>query len=107
MSHQDVRSEQEQEGKSRSGTLRVPAGRRGGSATTMRKPFVAKGHDAILKALQDAGAQIVVTPIGDGVSVTGVLVARDKYTITVKTASGRTVTYYKHALESFEPALVQ
>lgn len=73
----------------------------------VKKPFVAKGHDAILKNTQDAGGTITITTIGDGSSVTGKLIARDKYTITVEIELGVRRTYYKHAIESFEPIKVQ
>lgn len=68
-----------------------------------KKPFVAKGHDAILKGIQDAHGSIIVTTSGDGTEHVGVLIARDKYTITVKKDDGSCKTFYKHAVESFEP----
>lgn len=81
----------------------------GTSRSTLRpkKQFVAKGHDAILKELQDSGATISVALLGDGSEIIGKLVARDKFTLTVLTAAGSRRTIYKHAIESFGPATVQ
>lgn len=72
-----------------------------------KKPFVAKGHDAILKGVQDSKGNVIITTIGDGTEHFGMLIARDKYTITIKLESGSTKTFYKHAIESFEPVQVQ
>ena len=72
-----------------------------------RKPFVAKGHDAILKSLQDGEQLITITTMGDGTEWTGKMAARDKYTITIQLDSGIRKTFYKHAIESFEPVQVQ
>lgn len=66
------------------------------------RPFVAKGHDAILKRMQDNGGRISVTAMGDGARTAGKMIARDKFTITLKTDEGREITFYKHAIESFE-----
>lgn len=69
-----------------------------------KRPFVAKGHDAILKNIQDTdGVKIAVTLMNDGSTVEGRLVARDKFTVTVLTDEGRRRTFYKHAIEGFEP----
>lgn len=70
-----------------------------------RKPqHVPKGHDAILKALQDKGSLVDVAIIG-GEPYRGKMVNRDRYTITVQCADGRNHTIYKHAIESFSPVV--
>lgn len=70
----------------------------------MRKaPHVAKGHDAILKNLQDRGAVINIQTISNELYV-GTLVNRDRYTITIRRTIERQstdYTIYKHAIESF------
>ena len=101
---EQVRRDQENEGKRRiqSETLGVKR-----PSPTAKKPFVAKGHDAILQSLQFSGERILVTLVGDGSEVEGKLIARDKFTITVLTDDGRRRTLYKHAIEGFEPAQKQ
>lgn len=99
--HNDIRADQAQEGRAR--TLTTRPGYAGRSGQVGRKPFVAKGHDAILKEIQDAGGMIIITTLGDGSQHTGTLIARDKFTITIMTTTGGRQTFYKHAIESFEP----
>lgn len=70
-----------------------------GSVSTKAK-FVAKGHDAILKAGQDSGSNINIMTTG-GLEIVGKLVNRDKFTITVEYHDGGRATVYKHAIESF------
>lgn len=81
------------------------------TTTTTKKPFVAKGHDAILKAAQDSRNLIRIVTSGDGATHVGRLVARDKFTITIEVEFDTTVapfsvrrTFYKHAIEYFEMA---
>lgn len=102
----DLHADQVREGQRREGTLHLAnrASRPRRSAEARPKQFVAKGHDAILKELQDARARISIVTMSDATPVTGVLVGRDKYTITIGTEDGRRITIYKHAIESFEPA---
>lgn len=64
-----------------------------------RRPATPKGHDAILKEIQDLGLVMTVMFL-DGESATGKLTARDKFTITISDSYGAT-TYYKHALKGF------
>ena len=75
-----------------------------------KKPFIAKGHDSILKEAQDAKGLLRVITMSDGQDHVGKMVARDKFTITLEieidpgvegTAKVRR-TFYKHAIESFE-----
>ena len=109
---EQIRNEQRAEGRNRS-TLTVRQGYNRGEGKsngqhqqTAKKPFVAKGHDLILKNMQDdPKAKIKVTLAGDGAEVVGRLIARDKFTITVLTADGRRRTLYKHAIEGFEPVI--
>jgi sRNA-binding regulator protein Hfq len=71
-----------------------------------RRAHVAKGHDAILKQLQDDKSQVRVMTIA-GETVTGTIAGRDKFTITINEESTvigampEPVTLYKHAIESF------
>lgn len=96
-----IRNEQQRDAERR--TLSV---RPGNTSKPPRKPFVAKGHDAILKKVQDSGGNIGIMPMNGDRLIVGKLIARDKYTITMLTA-GREITFYKHAIESFESAQVQ
>lgn len=91
-----VRRDQQHEGKRRTLTLKD-------SSRPQKKPFVAKGHDAILKGVQDIGGFILVLTMNGEAPIRGKLIARDKFTITVELANGRRLTIYKHAIESFEP----
>jgi len=73
-----------------------------------KKPFVARGHDAILKEAQDAGSMLRIITMSDGASHYGKMVARDKFTITIEITTDMgngpvvTRTFYKHSIESFE-----
>lgn len=75
---------------------------------TVKRPFVAKGHDAILKDAQDARGLLRIITMSDGANHTGKMVARDKFTITIEipidadTGTSVRRTFYKHAIESFE-----
>lgn len=69
--------------------------------TPAKKPFVAKGHDAYLKNMQDTGESMSLTLTSNGEEIVGRLVARDKFTITVLQTTGIRRTFYKHAVESF------
>jgi hypothetical protein len=75
-------------------------------STNGKKPFVAKGHDSILKEAQDAKGDLRIITMSDGAEHVGRMVARDKFTITIEIEKldGSTVrrTFYKHAIESFE-----
>lgn len=83
-------------------TLGLPAGiERRASSVAPRKPMVAKGHDAILKGLQDRSAFIEIYPMCSDEPIIGKMINRDRYTITVELANGQRRTIYKHAIESF------
>lgn len=69
-----------------------------------RKPMIAKGHDAILKGLQDARSQVQINLMSTETPLIGQMVNRDRYTVSVRAADGRIVTVYKHAIESFTTA---
>lgn len=70
-------------------------------AASAKKPFVAKGHDAILKKYQDT-KQVVEISLITNATMEGVITARDKFTITIKdSVTGVSHTIYKHAIESF------
>lgn len=97
MNVEQVRQDQAREGQRR---LSLPPG----AKRPPRKPFVAKGHDSFLKDIQDKEGYITITKTGDGSEITGKLIARDKFTITIMVDGTRRVTIYKHAIESFEPA---
>jgi hypothetical protein len=70
-----------------------------------------RGHDAILKAMQDNRQNATIITAGDGAKFKGVITGRDKFTITLKTAhpdaeraaKGETIlrVFYKSAIEQF------
>ena len=70
-----------------------------------KAPFVAKGHDAILKRIQDNPNSGLSILAASGEVYKGRLVARDKYTITIERIddSGNLIrhTVYKQSIESF------
>jgi len=67
-----------------------------------RGPKGAKGHDAILKELQESGAQVQVI-MSHGESLFGKIVARDKFTVSLLlSTSDYPRVIYKHAIESFQ-----
>lgn len=59
-----------------------------------------KGHDAVLKALQDSGRECTIVLASSGNKVVGKIVGRDKFTITLLVSGVRRVIY-KHAVEEF------
>lgn len=59
----------------------------------------AKGHDAVLKAIQTQERQVAVRA-QSGETYRGLIVGRDKYTITVKGSDGVRWLIYKHAIEA-------
>jgi sRNA-binding regulator protein Hfq len=64
--------------------------------------FVAKGHDAQLQDAQYSKSKVILTMIS-GASISGLLVKRDKFTITIRHQSGEYIgqdeIFYKHAIE--------
>jgi sRNA-binding regulator protein Hfq len=72
-----------------------------------KNPKQAKGHDAILKALQESGAPVEVTFVADGRTIIGKIIARDKFTVSVcegdETSGYRAFpnVIFKHAIEQF------
>lgn len=66
-----------------------------------KRGFVPKGHDAVLKHLQDTGALIDLYLISTDDAVRGKIVARDRFTITLVSETGSRRVYFKHAIESF------
>lgn len=70
---------------------------------TQSKPFVAKGHDAILKRFQD-GHSLVEVELQSGRVIVGEMIARDKFSITLRVnieGKAKDQTIYKHAIETF------
>lgn len=67
------------------------------------RKFVAKGHDAQLMDAQMNGLQTTIA-LMSGNAVTGTIVKRDKFTITLRysagTHAGTEEIFYKHAIES-------
>lgn len=111
MDHQTERDRQISEARDREqrGTLHT----RTGSSPKRRydnnggKPAVkfAKGHDAVLKGMQDNGSLCRVQPI-HGDLVVGKVLNRDRYTITLD-VNGTKRVIYKHAIEFFEEVTVE
>jgi sRNA-binding regulator protein Hfq len=77
------------------------------SAPFVKKPMPPKGHEAFLKALENAGAVINVTLIAspDAAPMKGTIKHSDKYTISLKVSredgSHQVYVIFKHAIESF------
>lgn len=66
-----------------------------------KSSFQAKGHDAVLKAAQDRKAH--VTFIIDGHKHAGVIIARDRYTISAILDGDDTASViYKHKISMFK-----
>lgn len=64
------------------------------------RKFQAKGHDAQLQDAQMSGKEVIVTLLS-GESLTGQIVKRDKWTITLREFEAiDTVIVYKHAIET-------
>lgn len=91
-------------GEERTRPMRVENNRGRPNPGPARKPATAKGHDAVLKSIQDDGREICIT-MQSGEKIVGTVVARDKFTISVRVPSslcGFLVwVVYKHAMESF------
>lgn len=100
-------------------TLSLAEGKRDGasrphSGSKPFKKFTPKGHDAILAKLQETNQAVDFTIAGE--SFPGRIIGRDKFTITaqplhregldsawVDSSNSEPVTFYKHAIESFQP----
>lgn len=97
---EQIRRDQAEEGRKR---LTVRPGYSSGGAGKSTRSFTPKGHDAILKRMQDTSEEFVVR-LNCGRAVIGKLVARDKFTITIKPHdSTGAVTIYKSAISAFGP----
>ena len=95
-----VRKEQSEEHRRKTLTAnKRPAKPHTISGLPSKKPFVPKGHDAILDRTQKEGSRLKVSLIS-GDEFTGKVKARDKFTITLETESGA-ITIFKHAIEYF------
>lgn len=71
----------------------------------IKKSAVApKGHEAFLKALEQAGAKITVTLLS-GDTMRGTLKHSDKYTLSLRVDAGdgtyQVYVIFKHAIETF------
>ena len=76
---------------------------RGQSRPQEHRKFVAKGHDAQLMDAQMNALQTTVK-LMSGESAIGIIVKRDKFTITIRYCAGIQTgmeeIFYKHAIES-------
>lgn len=81
-------------------TLRPRPDYRGASAGGGNQKHIPKGHDAVLKALQDSGRTCTIVKASSGDKLVGKIVGRDKFTITLLVEGVRRVVY-KHAIEEF------
>lgn len=87
---------------------RSPVSRTSFSRPDSRPPqqqgFVAKGHDRQLQEAQQSGASVRLTLIDQEYPVSGVIVRRDKYTITLRLTEGQEAGneefFYKHGISS-------
>jgi sRNA-binding regulator protein Hfq len=59
-----------------------------------------KGHDSVLKAIQNRNQVLHVMKLS-GEESSGLIVGRDKYTVTLKDAQGIRRVIFKHAIEEF------
>lgn len=76
----------------------------GNNKQDQRKPeFKAKGHDVVLQRAQDGKKNITVIT-NRGTAYAGVLVARDRYTVSVQQSPGNVSVIFKSAIESFTVA---
>jgi sRNA-binding regulator protein Hfq len=75
-------------------------GRRPSKPRQQQAPAPAKGHDAYLETLIAESANAEFT-LNDGSSVTGVVIDKDKYTITIKRSESPLVLY-KHSISYFQ-----
>jgi sRNA-binding regulator protein Hfq len=68
-----------------------------------KEGFQAKGHDAVLKAAQDRGANVSFE-LTTGKVYSGVIFARDRYTVSVKEnpRDKQARIIYKHVIASFK-----
>lgn len=72
-------------------------------SSSASKDFKAKGHDAVLKAVQDRKTACVFKTT-NGESVRGQIIARDRYTISVLVDGELDARiYYKHSIAYFQP----
>lgn len=66
------------------------------------RKFVAKGHDAQLQEAQYGNLATTLTTLS-GAVITGTIVKRDKFTITLRHSIGKNIgqdeIFYKHAIE--------
>ena len=92
-SDEKIRSEQSKDGRRRI------LGVKPGHAKPRSSPAMSKGHDAILGQAQDSKANIAIIFMSGHVE-TGMISARDKYTITLENAEGKCVIF-KHAISRF------
>lgn len=68
-----------------------------------RPEFKAKGHDAVLKAVQDKGVPCKIKVLHEP-EVTGKVIARDRYTISVMVDGEHDARiYYKQQIVFFQP----
>lgn len=85
----------------RRGPFTAPATRAEGEQP--HRKFVAKGHDSQLQDAQSNKLPVAIT-LMSGATVHGIIVRRDKYTITLRyssgTCEGMDEIFYKHAIES-------
>ncbi len=66
------------------------------------QPPKTSGHDTVLRAIQSQERRITVALALPGMEeIVGYLVSRDKYTITVKVASGARLVIFKSAIAYF------
>lgn len=107
--HQE-RNQQIREGQTRT-TLHTKPGSRPPfeRAKSRTRGGAPKGHDAILKDLQQRAATVEVFlnyELNDKYEAVGTIIASDKFTISLKVGS-RVFVLYKHALQGFAEVAVQ
>jgi len=99
MNHEQVRQDQMNDAARRTGGNNRDVRR----LSPAKKQFVAKGHDAILKSVQDNRGAIIITTKSGSAKRKGLGVTLNSNASIEETDSGSSKTFYKHAIESFEP----
>lgn len=71
------------------------------TTTTSNAPsYKPKGHDVVLQRAYDNQSKMTVHTV-TGKTIEGKLIARDRYTVSVKDGSSTVHTIFKSAIESF------
>jgi sRNA-binding regulator protein Hfq len=59
------------------------------------------GHETVLRAIQKDGRAIHIQLLDDATVLSGKLIARDKFTLSVECTNGVVMVLFKHAIRCF------